>query len=57
MKKEKTKGKMVNGKRRKVKRKEENSQVKKSRITRRKEWMARNTEKAVHSTAEQSKAK
>ena len=29
MKKEKTKGKMVNGKRRKVKRKEEKSQVKK----------------------------
>ena len=29
MKKEKTKGKIVNGKRRKVKRKEENSQVKK----------------------------
>ena len=57
MKKEKTKGKTNNDKRRKVKRKEEKSQVKKERITQRKEWMARNTEKAVHSTAEQSKAK
>ncbi len=46
-----------NDKRRKVKRKEEKSQVKKERITQRKEWMARNTEKAMHSRAKESKAK